>query len=600
MTVATRDPICQQMQNVSIEKFGFDPFNEMDSIPGTKMVSKKDVEKAIKDNLLYYAHPLIGNINNTKRGTVLPRRVALQEGFDIPGNWKFIDERILNAESRRKIKELLNKLPLLERAGRDRIKIITNIVELARAFIGDVTTTTTRRLEKIYALRVCQSRDIRDVSIGILKNATRNELLKRIKERVPQEMPTQRFEYCKYFMPDMKTLSINGLFHFLKWSFEQLTAESYPFDPEESALEPSEVVVINNMKKLWVMLPVNMRFAILFNDISRVIRLNEWEERFSFHIKDIYKRQVDKLVENNEVEIIKEKSRPTYRFSSSRAKTFDVQALSHFWGWNQNEYDEAIQTNRVFLMPLLGNDASHVTVCISNWIQYNNSTFDKDTAFVWQATQTKDVFPANGGAVIASLMFAFWRLYYDRRLSGYHTMSETFDGTNILDMIKPQEKDKVNKEALIKTLLSAKNLQVKNFKANPNLKEQDSMECLKGCIRQGGMFAGQPAWMINPISLMDILYKVFYLSPEDLDDNDKVDVKHHQANFDNLKIQIDTLRGELAEQEYFVPRFSYEFSTKTGFEVKKYVKVSSKTVPDEEDSTELVTGVTASSPLREV
>ena len=79
-------------------------------------------------------------------------------GYLVPENWERISSDALNEESRRKIAELFTEgfLPKLDRAGRDQIKLVTNITELARAFIGEVTTTASRRLERIFALKICQ------------------------------------------------------------------------------------------------------------------------------------------------------------------------------------------------------------------------------------------------------------------------------------------------------------------------------------------------------------------------------------------------------------------------------------------------------------
>ena len=74
---------------------------------------------------------------------------------------------------------------------------------------------------------------------------------------------------------------------------------------------------------------------------------------------------------------------------------------------------------------------------------------------------------------------------------------------------------------------------------------------------------------------------------ESLDGNTVLD---HENNFRKLSIKIDALRTDLSNKGFFIPRFTYEFSSKTGFDVKRYVTVTDKNVPENEDATELVEG----------
>ena len=148
-------------------------------------------------------------------------------------------------------------------------------------------------------------------------------------------------------------------------------------------------------------------------------------------------------------------------------------------------------------------------------------------------------------------MFAFWRLYYDRRLSPYHTLAETFEGTNQSGLINPylglDETENFIKQAPSATTIG--------FKASPSLINEDAFNYLGGSIRLGGIFKGGRSWMINPVFLIRSLRDIFY---SDINGQ----VPDHESSFQQLSITIDKLRSELAAEGFFIPRFSYEFSEK--------------------------------------
>ncbi len=517
----------------------------------------------------------------------------------IPENWSKLSSNSINAVTREKIQELFTneaiELPKLKRAGRDQLKVVTNIIELARAFIGDVTTTTTRRLEKIYALRICQSKEIKKVAVRILKNALQNNLLENIKTGINlnahHTTPTHKFQYSKYYFPEMTELSLNGLIHFLKWTFEQLTAEVFTHE-EDAHLTSQETAILTKIKGQWVKFPENIRLAILFNDITRGLKTEYDDENFSFYFLKIYK----KSSKRNESETFKLGNigfggtvTDVYGIDVNDAS--DKDALQFVTTYLQNEYDETIQTYRIFLMPLSGNDGGHVTQCITSWIHFNNSDVQVHKEH-FEYRKTKDVFPAKGGAVIACLLFSFWRLYYDRRLSSYHTLLESFERTNTAAMIDAYEPDEKN---LFPDLVSTG--QSKRSK-NEIKFDLDALSYLNQSIRLGGRFIGKRAWMIHPMYLMDTLYKAFYLRSVDSISENQITILDHQANFERLSEQVDSLRDELTDQGFFIPRFSYEFSQKTGFDVKPYVEMSKRAFTADGDPTELIKGVPIESSLR--
>ena len=85
ISAAKADPICRQIRNQSLQKFGFDPFKEERRSENNRIVSDASIDKALERNFLYFAHPLIGNLNNLEGRRIAPRKNGHFIGVFGPG-----------------------------------------------------------------------------------------------------------------------------------------------------------------------------------------------------------------------------------------------------------------------------------------------------------------------------------------------------------------------------------------------------------------------------------------------------------------------------------------------------------------------------------
>ncbi len=586
ITAAKLDPVCQQIRRQSLDRFGLDPFKEEVRTDSNKIASEETIDQVLNRTFLYFAHPLIGNLNNLDSGgRIVARKTTLSEPLMIPENWNNISSQSLNMASRKAIGEIFKipELKELKRAGRDQVKIVRNIIELARAFVGEVTTVGTRRLERIFALKICKSEDTKDTLIKILKNAIANEIVDHVRTAIntprrPVAFPAYRFQYSRYFFPKMNELSLDGLIHFINWAFKNLISTH-----SEGSYTPlgNEKSILDDIKSNWVMFPENIRIAILLNDIYYSIDREVGFLNRSFKITNFYSKSEQvkgRALDLSDTNLTLDQS-PDLQYGLNLDNSSD-RKLSFFKAWNRNEYHDSTQTYRYFMMPLFSGPSGHITNNIENWMQFNNATLEYDVDNLeFDEDIDKDEFPADGGAAIASVMFAFWRLYYDKRLSPYHTLAETFEGTNHNALISLTE----DIDATDDLVIEAKDASDPSFVESPVSKELDAKRYLLNSIRIGGDFKGEKAWMINPIRLMNSLYKVFYT------DNGST-LADHETNLKGLSTEIDSLRTSLTNDGFFIPQYTKTFSSDTGFDVKKYVTVSNKSAPVLNDSTEVVMG----------
>ena len=69
------------------------------------------------------------------------------------------------------------------------------------------------------------------------------------------------------------------------------------------------------------------------------------------------------------------------------------------------------------------------------------------------------------------------------------------------------------------------------------------------------------------------------------------DAIDHEERFNDLSTMIDTLRSEPAARGFFIPRFLYEFSARSGLEVRRFVWTTASSAPADSDPTAIVEGV---------
>lgn len=194
------------------------------------------------------------------------------------------------------------------------------------------------------------------------------------------------------------------------------------------------------------------------------------------------------------------------------------------WSWNRDEYHKATTTYRTYLMPLWAGSSGHGTGTVNFIVEQLGS----------EVSEMMPIIVLNG-------LFSFWRLYYDKRISGVHTLAETLEGSI---------------SSVGKSSLEWENVSF-TFDMPQKIQTDDVTEILNNVQEKVG-----ENYFIDPIKLMWQLKANYYTY-------EKNKVTHEEA-FINLETSIDSLRKKMTEKNYQVPRWSKELSGKSGFDVTSF------------------------------
>lgn len=195
--VAKTDFVCKNMCETALEEYGIDLFNR-----SSDHLSTETINKIINKTFFYWAHPMIGNIINSPE--VRPECFTNQ----YIKNWDKIPVECVGEETKAKIVELDNTLGQLKTSSRDQVRICYNITELARAIIGEITTVSSKRIEKIFALELCLNTTFKESLQGIVF-----QLIKKIDSTLKVNFTKKgliQTEYLKYYFPNTKQMVNNS------------------------------------------------------------------------------------------------------------------------------------------------------------------------------------------------------------------------------------------------------------------------------------------------------------------------------------------------------------------------------------------------------
>ncbi|MDR1689987.1 MAG: hypothetical protein LBS21_15480 [Clostridiales bacterium] len=398
--VAANDTLCKDIAFQCKALYGMDIFAAR-----TEPDKHLQVSKIINDVFESWPHPMIGN-------------VLVSSGFrpqdkksQYDGNWNSFPEKYMNAKTKTAINSMINnpesvKLSPLKKSGRDQVRICKDMTELARAVMGEISTYASKKLEKIFALELCQSDNLL---------MAQRELIKLIIDAVNQSNLKNLFtakgfsstEYLSFYLPEVKTLTDKQhhwvvFANIVNWALDNKKLPDA--DTTDSALNEKLAKYKVEMSKF----PLTMQCAMVINAIRKLI-LGQAVKRYSIASKDETSLNSNDYVIGCEVKDAAGKD-----FIPELVTGSGRRAL--LWNWMRDEGHIATKTYRHYLMPLWAGPSGHTTGLIEVYTQRLNST---------QIKVGEGNIPV--ALIIMSSMFAFWRLFYDKRICAVHTLAETFE-----------------------------------------------------------------------------------------------------------------------------------------------------------------------------
>ncbi|MEN9666365.1 MAG: hypothetical protein RLZZ326_2728 [Planctomycetota bacterium] len=385
LVVAEDDPVCQLMVGSAIKLTGCDPTDDSEGCWLT---------------LMHWAHPLVGNIVNS------PNLRSSDWETQYNTNWAMMN--LIDAQTRGNIKYLAqNKMVRLLGAPRDQVRVVNNLTELARAFVGELTTYVTKKVEKILALRLCLSDMLlesqRDLIVRLLKVRGKALLVEAAKSGFGH------WEYTRYYLPKIGVIA------------SQESREAMFQGLIDGALKP--VTMIRAKDKLvleclgqWIVLPPSICCAILINDFRKIDRIKtpifDRARPVCIPLKGLIPRvalQGTKLKPSDSKRLLSE---PCSVVRESGYKDHVPASPKLLWSWNREEYHLPVMTYRLHLCPQWGGSSGHTTGALAYWL-----------GVLSESLKPED------GCVVATSLFMLWRLYYDKRISAMHCMVETLEAT---------------------------------------------------------------------------------------------------------------------------------------------------------------------------
>jgi hypothetical protein len=383
--VARTDPVCRDIRAQAIARFGIDPL--LEQCTGGN-VDQETMRKLVDTTFLYWAHPCIGNITLSKRHALRPSPIGSEPLL----NWSSCG--LLDPTTKQAVNALQDMLGPIDRSRRDQVRICTSVTELARAIIGEISCEATRRLEKLFALRLCRSprllKQQQDLLVAMF-TAQKSWL-----DDLPASFEWGACEYTKYYLGTPQRRDWWPLFATL---LDDATGGK--FLTTKFNLSNSAQASFNT----WQMLPNTIRCAVLMNDLRKVAK----------HADQPARRTSMCMLEDN-LPLGGGKD-PVYTVGISAGKVLESAFLKDSqwvlaWSWNRDEYGMATMTYRHFLCPLWAGASGHTNGAL----------------MFWAAAIKKPLGEAQQATVVTGL-FTLWRLYYDKRFGANHTLAETFEAS---------------------------------------------------------------------------------------------------------------------------------------------------------------------------
>jgi hypothetical protein len=396
LVTADADPVCQLMAASARQLTGLDPMDDSEDQWLT---------------LMHWAHPMVGNIV----GSPSLRPTDLEDQMDV--NWDRMDG--VDSVTRASIWALRRTMVKLLGAPRDQVRVAHNLTELARAFVGELTTRLTRKVEKLLALRLCSSEQLlaaqRSLVTRLLK--VRGDALR----AAAVEHGFGHWEYTRYYLPNAGRVASQEARDAL---FTGLVAGALaPLTPVGSK-DP----IVRECLGQWIVLPPVICCAILVNDFRKFDRVKTpIFDRARPHCGPVATTVAQAGLTGQPIDkgTARRLLQETCEVRRDKGAKDHVPALPKLlWSWNREEYELPVITYRLHLCPQWGGSSGHTTGALAYWLG---------------VLGTAKVLAPEDGCTVATSLFVLWRLYYDKRISAMHCMVETLEAT-LTDPVVGSEK----------------------------------------------------------------------------------------------------------------------------------------------------------------
>lgn len=486
----------------------------------------------IGDVFARWAHPMIGNV-------MVSSGIRPQTSEDqYEKNWDSFPADHMTDETKAVIKSLIDEslgfdsesqeaspagLRRLAKSSRDQVRCCKDMTELARAVIGEITTYATRKLEKIYALELCNS----DRFLAAQKEFLKCVVLVQAEEGITvnpklqqyftdyDECPISATEYIYFYFPHLAKLERED-----QWIAFICLINAYLGNacsiPCDGPTDEDAAGIIETCVREYLKFPPVIRGAMIINAIRR-FNMTPRMDRYALQMAE--GERYWEIVDAPNVFFI-----PTIPKRQS-AGSDDRPPRILLWNWTRDEKHPVTAGYRKCLMPLWAGPSGHS----AGLLDFYRGYLGKE-CFLFEKM------PLPIGLVILPTMFTFWRLYYDKRICAVHTLAETFEGALACAnpfMRREYLVDQVNAEA--ETMHTPKILEYKEVFDTIRLLTFKSAKILNH------------TGVMHPVRIMTQIRATHY---------DTLSGEGGIAKIDALDGIIDGLRRRLTEQHYEVPRWA--------------------------------------------
>ncbi len=519
---AQNDALCRDINKQFLSEYGIDIFSIYNN-PADKYY------KIVARIFAYWPHPMIGNV--LVSAGIRPQTETSQ----YTKNWQSFPKQYMTDQTKLSIAYLLTHktetgLAELNTSGRDQVRVCRDMTELARAVMGEISTYATKKLEKIYALELCSSAKLLSAQRELIRLIIAEKFYQVSLNKGPvldgpvtikelfmaqwdhlKKRPLSVTEYIAFYFPQLVNISDNEM---------QWTAFVYFLDAclgEPCGLSckepPAEALpVFNKYKETFEKFPPVIRCAIVINAIKRFEK-NYFLRRYSisvpldfdFSLPHDFALKCETITEASDRGFIPE-------------LTITDRKKSLLWNWSREEKHLATMTYRHYLMPLWAGPSGHSAGLIefySRHLKRNGILVDGKWVSII--------------SIILPTMFAFWRLYYDKRISAVHTLAETFEAGYSFEVKEGEPLSSVNR-SFINTHIQYEGIWISSAELPVYEDPFDTITYYPPHITN-------TYGIVNSVRIMAQIKKKHYQTLEKLNDT------------------INTLRNALAEH-YEVPQWS--------------------------------------------
>ena len=590
LEVAKKDDVCKDMNEQFHNLYGSYIFslNQTEGIferfladPQKSTIDETDERYIIKTIYECWPHPMIGNVANS------PGCRPQTWDDQYIQNWAPFAPKYMSSATKNEI-DLLFKDPNTYglqkkiKSGRDQCRMCKDWTELARAVIGEISSYISKLLEKIYALELCQSQRILEKQKELLKKIAKEEAYKYPKEEKLYTLkelfinkwgfdPLEQTEYLKRFFTDLNKLSNKDAKWFGFATIINSVFEEPIIDLETNQLNEADTEKIASIKNQCALYPPGIICAMLFSDIKKYYRISP-------------------TINSTEVDDTSDKFFKHCTITNKVVKEFIPRlttGLGHslyLGGCMRDEANKSTQTNRHFLMPLWAGPSGHANGILAFYNEFFNTSYPPNELIIPYTPYFNNL--TQLANVILPTMFAFWRLYYDKRISSDHTLAETYDAIfytweKISDKnIQPQYLEewknhwnKTRKDNNKETFNFINNLII-NKKIAEYKDCWDTIDTEIYYKTEYGQYKRKIYGLYSPVGVMYRIYQKHYDSTKSL-----------AQNISALKKEIERLEDELIKKGKIVIQWSKDVITTnkeikdTASSVLTNLKITNQNVP---------------------